>query len=127
MTVTILGKTLPVTLPTRHAERWELTVLYAANLSRGAAAILGLCVPGLTAAVDEGGLGLAVLGDLRTCRYDMGEYGARVWEALHAAKVDEADIAAAAAPIFTRLAELSMPTAAEVKERVGFSEASAEG
>jgi hypothetical protein len=118
MTVTILGKEYPVTLPARHAERHELCMGYSNNATRGSAAILGLCVPAMW--VDA----LTLHFTYKSCAYDVGEYGARCWEVLRAAGVSEAEFIGAASPVFVALAEKALPGVAEVKERVGFSGAS---
>lgn len=119
MTIDLFGKSYPVTLPTRHAERHELCMAYSANNVRGSAAILGLCVPELWTE------GRALTFGYKSCGYDAGEYGARCWDILRAAGVDEATFIAAASPIFVELARLTLPTVSEVAKRVGFSEASA--
>ena len=123
MTVTILGSTYPVILPTMHAERHELVVCYATATARGAAAMLGLCVPGLWTPKEKGGAGLVQSWTYKSCGRDAGDYGARCWEALHVAGVTEAVFIAEATPIFMALVG-SVVTVDEVADKVGFSEAS---
>lgn len=123
MTVKILGSTYPVTLPDRHAERHELVVCYATATARGAAAMLGLCVPGLWAAKEAGGAGLVQSWSYKSCGNDAGEFGARCWEALHAAGVAESEFIAETTPIFMALAG-SVVKAGEVADKMVFSEAS---
>lgn len=123
MNVTILGSTYPVILPTWHAERHELVVCYATATARGAAAMLGLCVPGLWTPKEKGGAGLVQAWTYKSCGRDAGDYGARCWEALHVAGVTEAAFISECQPIFMALVG-SVVTVDEVADKVGFSEAS---
>lgn len=122
MTVTILGLTLPVILPARHAEPHELVMTRFNSLPRGSAAQLGLCVPKLWEPTEKGGAGLALTFTYKSCGHDWYEFGARVWEVLHQAGVTDEAIALAAAPIDAELTRRVFPTQEEVTERVGFSD-----
>ncbi len=126
MIIHILGADHPVVVPRDYATRRDLVSAWAGNSSRGAAAILGECVPSLWEPKPKGG-GLAQPFSLRSCAYDAGAYGGRCWDVLHAAGVHEADFIGAAVPVFTHLAGLVSPSVPEVKERVDFTGASAEG
>ena len=122
MTVTILGKSYPVILPTRHAERRELVLLRYTNAHRGSAAILGVTVPKLWEQVEKGGAGLALTFTYRSCGSDWAEYGARVWEALVGLGVKDDEMVELAAPIDAAITALAFPTQAEVTEAVGFTD-----
>lgn len=122
MTIDLLGKSHPIVIPPRHAERHELCVGYSQNHTRGSAAILGMCAPSLWAGKEKGGVGAQAF-TYKSCGYDVGEYGVRCWELLRAAGLTESDFIAAASPVFVELANLTLPNAAEVKEQVDFSAA----
>lgn len=124
MTLTLLGEHA-VTLPRDYATRRDLVSTWAGNATRGAAAILGECVPSLWLAKPKGA-GLTLTASARSCGYDYGAFGGRVWDVLHAAGIEEAEFIGAAVPLFMELAKLTSPAVAEVAERVGFTEASAE-
>lgn len=124
MNVTILGKSYPVTLPTRHAETYELALARYTNLHRGSAAMLLALVPGLTAPVAKGGAGLEVMWTLKSVGYDWQEYGARAWDVLRKAGLTDTEIVELAAPIDAELTARAFPSKTEVEEVKDFTGAS---
>jgi len=121
MTVTLLGTTYEVKLPTQFAIREELVVAYDAartNFSqrqRVLGAVLGLCT----------GIGKESGFDFVRARFDVLGYGGAVYGWLREKGVSMADVAAQGAPIVAKMEADLFPREAEVAAAAGFSGATA--
>lgn len=113
-TVTLAGKEHEVILPTRFAERKELCGAWVNNRIRGAAALVGFCVPSLNVGIS-----------FQLCDYNPYEYGAQVLDRLAAMGISDVDMVAASVSIFNALSEGLYPTDPEVVAAVDFTGRSA--
>lgn len=119
-TITLLGKSEPVTVPTHYALLLELTTAYEearepAQRLAVAAAMIVICCPELSRMGRKAGLDYAAAG------YSPAAFGREALNWLHGQRVPLAEIVTAGREIQPLLSAAAWPTDEEVGEALGKS------